>query len=360
MFRISKFGFRIFRGQTEQCVAKINHRGVAVKLKDIGEFGFIKRIERGCLIRDRNVIRGIGDDCCVFKISGAMAILLTTDMLVEKIHFLLSAISPYELGRKSLAVNLSDIAAMGGTPREAVISIAIPDKVDLAVLDGVYDGMKSMAKEFEVNLLGGDTTSSPEHLVINIALVGEARKDEILYRSGAGKGDLIFLTGPVGSSAAGLDLILKGRETEGWEDLIEAHHNPYPHVKAGRIIASTKMAHSLIDVSDGVAADLGHICTESKLGAILEERMIPTTEKFRDYCSRFHEDSNHLALHVGEDYVLLGTVFPGSAADLRAALESEGCEFYQIGHMVAEPGLKLRTSENSLEMMGAGGWDHFK
>jgi thiamine-monophosphate kinase len=331
-----------------------------VKLKDIGEFGFIKRIEGGCIVKDKNVIRGIGDDCCVFQTSGERAILLTTDMLVEKIHFLLSAISPYQLGRKSLAVNLSDIAAMGGTPREAVISIAIPNTVDLTVLDGVYDGMKSMAKEFGVNLLGGDTTSSPEHLVINIALVGEAAEDEIIYRSGAGEGELIFLTGPVGSSAAGLDLILKGREAKGWEDLIEAHHNPYPHVKEGRIIASMKATNSLIDVSDGVAADLGHICAESGLGAILEERMIPTTEKFRDYCERFDENSNQLSLHVGEDYVLLGTVVPESANALRTALVSEGCEFYQIGQMVAEPGLKLRSRENSLESMGTIGWDHFK
>ncbi|MCG6918122.1 MAG: thiamine-phosphate kinase [Deltaproteobacteria bacterium] len=331
-----------------------------MRLKDIGEIGFIKRIESGCLVRDKKVIRGIGDDCCVFKASGRMAILLTTDMLVEKIHFLLGSISPYELGRKSLAVNLSDIAAMGGTPREAVISIAIPDTVDLAILDGVYDGMKSMAKEFEVNILGGDTTSSPEHLVINVALVGEAAEDEILYRSGAGEGEVIFLTGPVGSSAAGLDLILKGREIQGWEALIEAHHNPYPHIEAGRIIASTKKANSLIDVSDGVAADLGHICTESGLGAILEERMIPTTETFREYCKRFHEDSNHLSLHVGEDYVLLGTAVAGAANELRAALESEGLEFHQIGQMVAEPGLRFRTRENSLESMETSGWDHFR
>jgi thiamine-monophosphate kinase len=331
-----------------------------VKLKDIGEFGFIKRIESGCLIRNTKVIRGIGDDCCVFKTSGEMATLLTTDMLVEKIHFLLGAISPFELGRKSLAVNLSDIAAMGGTPREAVISIAIPERVDLVTLDGIYHGMKSMAKEFAVNLLGGDTTSSPKHLVINIALVGEAKEDEILFRSGAKAGDAIFLTGPVGSSAAGLDLILKKRERQGWEDLIEAHHNPYPHVKAGRIIAGMKVANSLIDVSDGIAADLGHICTESNLGAILEEEMIPTTDKFKDYCRRFQVEPNHLSLHVGEDYVLLGTVLSGSAEDLRAALESGGCEFYQIGHMVNEPGLRLRTRKNSLETMGANGWDHFK
>lgn len=331
-----------------------------MNLRAIGEFGFIKRIESGCLIRDTKVIRGIGDDCCVFNTSEEMATLLTTDMLVEKIHFFLGKISPCELGRKSLAVNLSDIAAMGGIPREAVISMAIPERVDLAVLDGVYDGMKSMAKEFAVNLLGGDTTSSPKHLVINIALVGEAKEDEILYRSGAKVGDVIFITGPVGSSAAGLDLILKGREMEGWQDLITAHHDPHPHVKAGRIIAGMRVANSLIDVSDGVAADLGHICAESKLGAILEERLIPTTAKFRDYCRRFREDSNRLSLHAGEDYVLLGTVAPESADDLRAALESGGCEFYQIGHTVAEPGLKLRTGADSLETMGINGWNHFK
>lgn len=329
-------------------------------LKDIGEFGFIERVKGGCLIRNRDVIRGIGDDCCVFKTSGKTATLLTTDMLVEKIHFFLSAISPYELGRKSLAVNLSDIAAMGGNPREAVISVAIPDMVELIVLDGIYDGMKSMAKEFEVNLLGGDTTSSPEHLVINIALVGEVVEDEILYRSGARVGDLIFLTGPVGSSAAGLDIILKGREFEQWKELIDAHHDPYPHVNAGRIIARMKVANSLIDVSDGVAADLGHICTESKLGAILEEKMIPTTEQFRTYCEKFNEDSRHLSLHVGEDYVLLGTVPAGSASDLQKALESNGYEFYPIGHTVAETGLRLRTSEGSLKMIVASGWDHFR
>jgi len=330
-----------------------------VKLKDIGEFGFIERIRKGCLIRDKSVIRGIGDDCCVFSTSGEIATLLTTDMLVEKIHFLLGTISPYQLGRKSLAVNMSDIAAMGGTPREAVISIAVPDTVDLAFLDDFYEGMKSIAEEFEVNLLGGDTTSSPEHLVVNVALVGEARVDEILYRSGAEVGDVIFLTGPVGSSAAGLDILLKKREVDE-EDLVEAHHDPYPHVKEGRIIASMKVANSLIDVSDGVAADLNHICTESKLGAVIEEEMIPTTEAFRAYCKRFNEDANHLSLHVGEDYVLLGTVPAQAEADLREALRSQDCEFYPIGRTVSDAGLKLQVRDGSIKVIGASGWDHFK
>jgi len=331
-----------------------------VKLRDIGEFGFIDRIKSGCLIRDKDVIRGIGDDSCVFKSSGSMATLLTTDMMVEEVHFLLDAMPPYQLGRKSLAVNLSDIAAMGGTPKEAVISIAIPDTVELAVLDDIYAGMKSMAKEFAVNLLGGDTTSSPERLVISIAVVGEAVEDEILYRSGAREGDVIFVSGPVGSSAAGLDIILKERELEGWKELLDAHCDPYPHVRAGRLIAGSRLANALIDVSDGVAADLGHICTESKLGAILEAKAIPTTEQFRRYCETFKEEPMRLALHVGEDYVLLGTTPAHAAAELRDALAQHGCEFYPIGHMVAGTGLKLSTNDDSLEIIGASGWNHFK
>ena len=161
--------------------------------------------------------------------------------------------------------------------------------------------MKAMAKEFEVNLLGGDTASSPGPLIINIALLGEVREEEVLYRSGAKVGDVVFLTGPVGSAAAGLDIILKKRGSDEWEELIEAQHNPYPQVQTGRTIAGMKVANSLIDVSDGVTADLGHICTESKLGAIIEEKMIPTTEQFRAYCQKFQEDSRHLSLHVGED-----------------------------------------------------------
>ena len=330
-----------------------------MKLKDIGEFGFIERIKNDCLTREQNVIKGIGDDCCIFKTSGDSASLLTTDMLVENVHFIRNAVSSFVLGRKSLAVNMSDIAAMGGNPTEAVISIAIPDTVDLAFLDRFYDGMKSIAKEFGVNLLGGDTTWSPEHLVINIALLGEAAQDEILYRYGARVGDMIFLTGSVGSSAAGLDIILKGRSFDAEQDLLSAHHNPFPHVKEGRIIASLGLANSMIDVSDGVAADLGHICTESGVGAVIEEDYLPTTPGFRAYCKQFNEDSRHLALHVGEDYVLLGTAPPEAAVELKKALESEGCEFHPLGNTVSEPGLKLKCLDGSTEAIEAHGWDHF-
>lgn len=331
-----------------------------MKLDEIGEFGFIDRIKAGCLIREKNVIKAIGDDCCVFRSTGDLVTLLTTDMLVENIHFIRNAMPPFSLGRKALAVNISDIAAMGGTPREAVISIAIPNSVDVEYLDALYDGMKSMAREFDVNLLGGDTTSSPEHLVINIALVGEEAEDEILYRSGAKPGDVIFLTGYVGSSAAGLDILLNNREIDCWTELMEAHCNPIPQVKAGRIIAGLRIANSMIDVSDGVASDLGHICLESNVGAVIKKEKIPVTGKFKEYCQKFNLDFEYLTLHVGEDYVLLGTVPREYSDKLGNSLKAEGCGYFPIGRIIEGAGIQLKKGDGSLKEIDARGYDHFK
>jgi thiamine-monophosphate kinase len=331
-----------------------------MKLREIGEFGFIDRIKGGCLIRETNVIKAIGDDCCVFRTSGGRVTLLTTDMLVEEIHFLRSSIPPFMLGRKSLAVNISDIAAMGGIPREAVISIAVPSDLDVEYLDALYDGVKAIAREFDINLLGGDTTSSPKHLVINIALVGEAGEDEILYRSGARVGDIVFLTGHVGSSAAGLDILLKKREIDCWGDLLEAHFNPTPHVQAGRLIASLKAATSLIDVSDGVASDLGHVCFESGVGAVIEEANIPVTATFKNYLNKYNLDFEYLSLHVGEDYVLLGTAPESAAERLRRELKDGGCHFFPVGRIVEGRGIKLIGLDCKLRDIASRGFDHFK
>lgn len=331
-----------------------------MKLKEIGEFGFIDRIKAGCLIREKDVIKAIGDDCCVFRTSGKLVSLLTTDMLVENIHFLRDTIPPFKLGRKIMAVNISDIAAMGGTPKEAVISIAVPDSIEVEYLDVLYDGMKEMAREFDVNLLGGNTTSEPEHLVINVALIGEAAEDEVLYRSGAKAGDIVFLSGPVGSSAAGLDILLNKRPVDTFCELLNAHYDPYPQIRAGRIIAGLKLAHSLIDVSDGVASDLGHICDESGVGAIIEEDKIPVSEMFKKYIEKYNLDFERLALHVGEDYVLLGTASGESAGFLARALKSQDCQFIVIGKITADPGIKLAGRDGSSRQIRASGYNHFR
>ncbi|MBW1982889.1 MAG: thiamine-phosphate kinase [Deltaproteobacteria bacterium] len=330
-----------------------------MKLKDIGEFGFIERIRRGCLLRPSQVLRGIGDDCGVFRMGEDLVALFTTDMLVEEVHFNRDEIPADKLGRKALAVNLSDIAAMGGAPREALVSIAVPETVELAYLESLYEGMKSLAREFAVNLLGGDTSFSPKHIVVNVAVIGEASEKEIVYRSGAEVGDTLFVTGPVGSSAAGLDIVRTGRTLPGAEELLEAHFNPRPHVRAGRLIGKSRLCHALIDVSDGLAADLGHLCRESRVGAVIEAERIPTTSVFQQYCAKYHLEQNLLSLHTGEDYVLLGAV-PSAAADRVAEkLRAQGCKFYPIGRTVEEEGLWLRQIDGTVEKLEYGGWDHF-
>ncbi|HBZ01961.1 MAG TPA: thiamine-phosphate kinase [candidate division Zixibacteria bacterium] len=331
-----------------------------MKIKDIGEFGFIDRIKSGCLIREKDVIKAIGDDCCVFRNSGRLVSLLTTDMLVENVHFLRDTIPPFKLGRKAMAVNFSDIAAMGGTPKEAVISIAIPDTIDMEYLDSLYDGMRAIAREFDVNILGGNTTSEPEHLVINIALIGEETEDQVLYRSGAKVGDIIFLTGQVGSSAAGLDILLHKRPIDTFTALIDAHLDPHPQIAEGRIIAGSKLAHSLIDISDGVASDLGHICDESKVGAFINEDKIPVNDIFLKYLEKYNLDFERLALHVGEDYILLGTAPESSQEALGKALKAKGCQFFVIGKISSEPGIKLIGRNGQTRQIRISGFDHFR
>ena len=331
-----------------------------MRRKDLTEFELIDRIARHPLARETGVIRGIGDDCAVFRPPTGIVILYTTDMLVENVHFHRDRTPAVRLGRKALAVNLSDVAAMGGTPREALVSIAVPPGVTVEYLDGVYEGLRSMATPFGVNLLGGDTTSSPAHLVISVALTGEAAEDEVLFRSGALPGDLIFVAGPVGASAAGLDVLLHGRECDDREALVAAHQDPWPQVEAGRALARTRVVHALIDVSDGIAGDLGHVCQQSGTGAALEEERIPAAQGVRPYCERHGLDLRRLTLHTGEDYVLLGTVAGADARVVEDALRGAGCGYFPIGRIEREPGLRLKAADGSLLPLDPRGWDHFR
>ncbi len=330
-----------------------------MKINELGEFGFIDRIKEGCLIRSEGIIKAIGDDCAVLKSPDGSAILLTTDMLVENVHFRCDLTTPFLLGRKSLAVNISDVAAMGGIPKEALVALGIPKESEIEFLDGFYDGIKSIAGEYDINLLGGDTVSSPKNLVISITLMGEAPEDEVLYRSGAAIGDVIFLTGTVGSSAAGLDIAAEKRRFDKEDLLLAAHFEPVPHVKAGRIIAVSKIANSLIDVSDGVSSDLRHICEESGVGAIIEFDKVPLTEPFREYCEKFGLVLEKLALHGGEDYVLLGTVPEKSVGTLEETLKSQDCSFFPIGRITKDKGMRVHYDDGRIQEIDDSGFDHF-
>jgi thiamine-monophosphate kinase len=263
-----------------------------MSLKEIGEFGFIKKISRGCLIRPDTIVKAIGDDAAAFRTDPEQLTLITTDLLVERIHFLRQAISGFDLGHKALAVNLSDIAAMGGTAREAFVSIAIPDDCQLDYLDDIYDGIKHLAAKFDVNVLGGDTTRSRIDLIINIVIQGLVPEADILCRNAARPADTIFSTGFLGDSKAGLHLILNriAANTEGLKSLLKAHNRPQPHLQEGRFLARQPGVHAAIDTSDGLSSDLGHIAEESRVGARLYADKIPISSSLKNFCGRVDFD----------------------------------------------------------------------
>lgn len=332
-------------------------------IHDIGEFGFINRIREGCLIRPERVVTAIGDDAAAFETSSGQVGLITTDMLVDRVHFLRKAITGYDLGHKSLAVNLSDIAAMGGIAREAFVSIAIPENCDLDYLDQIYLGMKALAKKHAVNILGGDTTASKIDLIINVAVFGAAPPDQILYRSGARPGDTVFCTGCLGDSRAGLEIILSSvpAETPWQKRLLEAHLHPEPHLAEGRFLASTPGVHSAIDVSDGLSSDLAHLLEQSGVGARLNGGDIPLSQELKKYCADSEQDPVATALSGGEDYVLLGTCAADRAGDLKKRFEKEfDRPLFCIGEITAGKDRLLILPDGRLEPIAKKGWDHFK
>ncbi len=329
-----------------------------MSLAEIGEFGFIDRVSAGCLTRPSGVVLGIGDDCAVTRCEPGRLRLLTTDLLIERVHFLRDAITPGQLGAKALAVNLADIAAMGGTALDAFVSIAIPKDVPLAYLDALYDGMKALARQFDVNILGGDTSGSRADLVVNIALTGEVAEDRILYRSGARIGDILFVSGPLGDSAGGLDALLRGRSdaSPAARELVRRHHEPQPHLEEGRAIAASGLAHAMLDVSDGLAADLPHLCDRSEVGAEVWEAELPLSPELRVYCAAHGLDASAVALSGGEDYVLLLAADSG----LADALAGAGVRLHAIGRVIEAGRREVARRDGTRSPLAPGGWDHFR
>ena len=334
-----------------------------MRLDDIGEFGFIKKISRGCLIRPDNVIKSIGDDAAAFTVAPDQVSLITTDLLVERIHFIRNSISGSDLGYKSLAVNLSDIAAMGGIAREAFVSVAIPQDCPLEYMEAFYDGMKRLAARFDVNILGGDTTRSKEDLIINIVVQGTADPEQMLCRDAARPGDIVVSTGYLGDSRAGLHLILNNIATGTGElkALYRAHVAPEPHLPEGRLLASQPGTHAGIDTSDGLSSDLGHIAEESQVGAVLYADKIPVSESLQKFCSRFDFDPVEYALSGGEDYTLLCTIAPQNIAETAAKFQAEFKRpLFRLGEITDKDRLELIHPDGKAKPLVPTGWNHFK
>jgi len=333
-----------------------------MKLRDIGEFGFIDRVAPLGQIRSEGVVKGIGDDCAVVSIGGPDYLLVTTDLLIERVHFLLEWASPEVFGAKSLAVNLSDIAACGGRPLDAFISIAIPDRVALEWLDGFYRGMSDLARVFNVNLLGGDTSSSKSDLIINVAVTGRVPREEVLFRHTANPGDLIVITGPLGESAAGLDILLRGGPiAEEWQRrLVAAHLETRPHMEEGRLLAASGGCTAAIDVSDGLSSDLRHLCEDSGVAAVVYEDEIPVSKPLAQAAALMGKEPLDYILGGGEDYVLLAGLKPTVAKDLLHLASDRGMHFFPIGEFIEGQGMELVGRDGTKQAFTPGGWDHFR
>ena len=342
--------------------ASLRQKEHPLKLKEIGEFGFIDRIAPLGSFRSEGVVKGIGDDCAVISIGGPEHLLITTDLMVERVHFFMSWASSEVIGAKALTANLSDIAACGGIPRDAFVSLAIPETIDLEWLDGLYRGMADIARTFEINLLGGDTTGSKSDFAINIAVTGLVPVDEVLFRHTARANDIIVLTGPTGESRAGLDILLGSLEMtrEMARPLVTSHLEPRAHIEEGRLLARSRACTAAIDVSDGLSSDLLHICRDSGVGAVVHESELPMGKMLSQAARAIGKDPLDWVLDGGEDYVLLAAVEPALIGDLQKQFESEGRDLFPIGKFIARPGMELVRIDGSRQDLIPRGWDHFK
>lgn len=331
-----------------------------MELKQVGEFGLIHLLKDNTIFDSSSVVVGIGDDAAVTLPTPRQLQLLTADMLVENVHFDLKTTAPWQLGYKALAVNLSDIAAMGGTPKHAVISIAIPKHLELEFIVGLYDGMKEICREFGVNIIGGDTVSSPHGLIINVTVAGEVEPTNLVRRSGAKAGDVVVVTGTIGNSAAGLDLLSRGE----WEDydfawpLVTAHLTPRPQVKVGRALAGFG-ATSMDDISDGLASEVNEIASASGVGMIIRAADIPLLSETIEAAAIFGKKATDYALYGGEDFQLLFTIEPDKFK-LLADLDL-GVKITAVGEVVEkDAGVLLINPDGQKTVLEPRGYNHFR
>ena len=307
-------------------------------LRDIGEFGLIARIREaasGAAPLPEGVT-GIGDDCAVIPQRDGMSTLVSTDMLMEGIHFCLEEAEPYDLGWKSAAVNLSDIAAMGGRPTGCLAALALPPGLDSGWAGQFTAGFLDIAGRCHTPLLGGDTTGSPDRLSICVTVLGECPTGAELRRDGARPGDLICVTGPLGDSAAGLRLLGKtgdhGSAGEDERELIRRHWRPIPRITEGLALARTPGVHSAMDISDGIGSDMAHILEASAVGAEIDVQAIPISGELGRVAAARGWDAREMAIGGGEDYELLFTAES-------AALKGLAIPFHVIGRITGGPGI---------------------
>jgi len=307
------------------------------------ELELIQRIRRAAARGHTNPSHGIGDDCAVLDIPHGHEVLITTDFSLEGVHFRREWHPPDSVGHRCLARGLSDIAAMGGIPRTAFLSLALPADLPQRWADEFIRGLLRLARRYSVTLAGGDTAQSANGILADIIVVGSIPKGKAILRSGAHPGDLIYASGTLGASVATLEKLRAGKKLH--PHMHSRHFYPDPRIALARYLSEHKLASAMIDTSDGLSTDLRHICEESRVGAIVDAAALPITR-----------DGNalQLALHGGEDYELLFTTPPNK----KLPTEIASVPITRIGAITSGKQIKLQSPDGKLQPLPARGWQH--
>ncbi len=317
---------------------------------------------------NKDLVRGIGDDCAVIKKDRDRFWLVTMDTLVESVHFNLDWHPPDKLGRKSVTVNASDIAAMGGTPLFLFLSLGLPPDFHTEWLELFSKGLAESCEEYGCFLAGGDTVRSSGGILITLTVIGEIAAHQVLYRNGAQAGDNIWVSGSLGNSAAGLELFRSGRIEEagtGGIILAEHHLNPHAQLRLGHLLAQSGQVNSMMDLSDGLATDLAHLCNESGKGAVIYSELLPAKDELKSTARLLGKDYLQWMLAGGEDYELIFTVPDEHTDKIMGAAESWEVALTKIGHIEEEKGVRLIQGSPDQQMAPAVdisyiGFDHFR
>ena len=335
-------------------------------LSDIGEFGLIDRIhelleKEG--LRTPGVTLGIGDDTASFRPREGHEILVTCDAMVEGRHYLPEHITPLDVGRRAMALNISDIGAMGGRPLYALVSLGLKAETRVTDVEAIYRGFMAELNPFGASVIGGNVTKTEHAMFIDITLIGEVKKDKMVHRSGATAGDAILVTGYPGESAAGLHLLLNAEPPDdlSGHPLLQAYNTPSHRAREGEAIARSGYATAMIDTSDGFLGDLGHICEESGVGATLILEKIPMRKELKEAAAQLGREPFELALQESDDYELIITCAAENVDGICSAIDSVSeVDVTQVGQITeVGDGIKLIMPDGAERWVTPSGWDHF-
>ena len=333
-------------------------------LAQVGEFGLIDRIheiiEKEGVALSKNTL-GIGDDCAAFQPRPGYDLLVTCDCMVENRHYLPQFISPHDMGRRAMTLNISDVGAMGGRPLYALVSLGLRSSTLLKDVEAIYRGFLAELNPFDASIIGGNVTGTKDANFIDITLIGEVETGKMVRRSTAKPGDVILLTGYPGQSAAGLAMLLQAEPGDEPTDspLVMAYQRPTHRAVEGHAVARTGLANAMIDTSDGLLGDLGHICIESGVGAVLFEERLPISQALRQFAEKSGGNPLDYVLKDSDDYELMITCAPEHVAGIRDAIARETIPVSEIGTITRDKGHALISTAGISRCLALSGWDHF-